>query len=128
VKRRLGAAAVAAGTMLATGSALAAPVHHAQQTVTPVKITVSMGEFYFKLSRPSVRKTSAPLVVWFTVVNRGAIAHDFVLKSLRKGSRLLQPGGRQVLKITFRRKGRYPYLCNVPRHAEQGMAGTFVVR
>jgi len=114
--------------MLATGSALAAPVHQAQQTVTPVKITVSMGEFYFKLSRQSVRKTSSPLVVWFTVVNRGAIAHDFVLKSLRKGSRLLQPGGKQVLKITFRRKGRYPYLCNVPRHAEQGMAGTFVVR
>ena len=31
------------------------------------------------------------------------------------------------MTVTFKKAGKYPYLCDVPRHAELGMAGTIVV-
>jgi uncharacterized cupredoxin-like copper-binding protein len=28
----------------------------------------------------------------------------------------------------FKKTGRFPYICSVPRHAEQGMAGSYLVK
>ena len=41
---------------------------------------------------------------------------------------MLQPGKSARLTVTFRKKGRFPYLCTVPGHAAAGMKGVFVVR
>jgi uncharacterized cupredoxin-like copper-binding protein len=30
--------------------------------------------------------------------------------------------------VSFKKKGKYPYLCTVPGHAEAGMKGVFTVR
>ena len=30
--------------------------------------------------------------------------------------------------VTFKKKGKYPYLCTVPGHAAAGMKGVFTVR
>jgi uncharacterized cupredoxin-like copper-binding protein len=94
-------------------------------TVVPVSITVKAGEFYFTLSKTSIPK---PETVKFTVINKGTIVHDFAIPSLNKITRMLQPHQQQVLTVTFKKKGSYYYECLVPRHAQQGMAGSFTVK
>jgi uncharacterized cupredoxin-like copper-binding protein len=39
----------------------------------------------------------------------------------------IQPGTTAKLVVTFK-KGKYPYLCTVPGHAEAGMKGVLTVR
>jgi uncharacterized cupredoxin-like copper-binding protein len=62
------------------------------------------------------------------VKNVDAIPHDLTFSTLGKKTRLLDAGQATTLRITFRKKGRYQYLCTVPRHAEQGMSGTFIAK
>jgi uncharacterized cupredoxin-like copper-binding protein len=119
----LALAAVALGAGLATGGANARAT---QARAVPVKVTVTMREFSFTLTKKAVAKPAGSSVtVVFTVINKGGIAHDFSFGSLGKKTSLLSPGARQTLRVTFKKKGRYAYLCTVPRHANAGMAGTF---
>ena len=46
----------------------------------------------------------------------------------QRRSKLLNPHQKQVITIKFAKAGSYYFLCTVPRHAEQGMAGSFVVK
>ena len=41
---------------------------------------------------------------------------------------LIGPGKTARVTVTFHRKGRFPYLCTVPGHAQAGMKGVFTVR
>jgi len=63
--------------------------------------------------------------VTFVFQNVGHVAHDFKING--KVTPLLQPGMKAKLVVTFK-KGRYPYLCTVPGHAEAGMKGVLTVR
>jgi glucose/arabinose dehydrogenase len=63
--------------------------------------------------------------VRFTVVNRGAVAHDFAIGGRR--TPLLQPGRSTVLVLGFPRAGRFAYRCTLPGHATLGMKGTLTV-
>jgi uncharacterized cupredoxin-like copper-binding protein len=87
----------------------------------PVTVTVTATEFKFKLSR----KTVPVGVVVFKVVNRGKIAHDF--KIAGKKTPLIKAGKSATLRVTFKKKGRYAYLCTVPGHAAAGMKGVLAV-
>ena len=88
-----------------------------------VSIQVKGGEFFFRLSTKS---TAKPGKVTFVFKNIGHVQHDF--KIAGKQTPLLQPGKTAKLVVTFKKKGKYPYLCTVPGHAEAGMKGTFTVR
>jgi uncharacterized cupredoxin-like copper-binding protein len=61
----------------------------------------------------------------FVVTNRGQATHDFRIGG--KKTKILNPGQKQTIVVTLK-KGRYPYLCTVPGHAQLGMKGTLVVR
>jgi plastocyanin len=111
----LGALSIVVGTGTAFASKVAKPA--------PVKITVTATEFDFKFSKASLKK---PGKVIFTVINKGQIAHNIQFKTLHKTTKLLQPNQKTTLTVTFK-KGSYYYLCTVPRHAEEGMAGSFKV-
>ena len=52
--------------------------------------------------------------------------HDFTING--KQTPLISPGKTAKLTVTFKKKGRYPYLCTVPGHAAAGMKGVFTVR
>lgn len=117
-------AAVVVG-MLATTAFSAPTAVKTSKVIAPTKITVSAYEFYFKFSKTSIKK---PGTVVFTVINRGKIAHDFVFPTLKKSTRMLQPGQKQLLTVKFKKKGSFYYLCTVPRHAQEGMAGSFKVK
>ena len=92
-------------------------------STTGVSVQVKGGEFFFRLSTKSAAK---PGKVTFVFKNIGHIQHDFRIAG--KQTPLLQPGRSAKLVVVFKRKGKYPYRCTVPGHAEAGMEGVFSVR
>src|SRR5262245_55493274 len=105
----LGVAGVATGIFVSSGGATPT----AQQATS--KITVTMTEFKFKLSKTSVPNG----IVIFTVKNKGKIPHDFKIGG--KKTRLIAPGKSATLRVAFTKKGRFAYLCTVTGHARLGM-------
>jgi uncharacterized cupredoxin-like copper-binding protein len=86
-------------------------------------IQVKGGEFFFRLSTRSI---AHPGRVTFVFKNIGHVEHDFKIN--RKKTPLIRPGKTVKLVVTFKKKGKYPYLCTVPGHAAAGMKGVFKVR
>jgi uncharacterized cupredoxin-like copper-binding protein len=84
---------------------------------------VKGGEFFFKLSTKSAAR---PGKVTFVFKNTGSVLHDFSIHG--KKTPLIQPGKTAKLVVSFTKKGKYPYMCTVPGHAQAGMKGTFTVR
>jgi uncharacterized cupredoxin-like copper-binding protein len=88
-------------------------------------VTVTAGkpsEFAFTLSKKAVAKG----VVTFKVTNKGAITHDFKIAGKRTAN--LAGGKSGTLKVTFKKAGKYPFLCTLPSHAAAGMKGVLVVK
>jgi uncharacterized cupredoxin-like copper-binding protein len=54
-------------------------------------------------------------------VNRGKIAHDFKING--KKTVHIKPGHKAILKVVFKKKGTYAYVCTLPGHASAGMKG-----
>ena len=108
---------VAIGTALTTaGEGTAA------RNVAPQTLTVLMLDFHFKLSKPTLKAGK----VTITAINKGNSIHNFAIQGA-KASPFLAPGGRKTFTITLK-KGKYNYVCTVPRHSELGMFGTLVVK
>jgi glucose/arabinose dehydrogenase len=121
VKRgRLGAWTAFAGAALCAAAALAGSASPA--ATATVTVRVDMRDFSFTMSRRSV---PVGTTVRFVVRNRGHAVHDFAIAG--KKTRLLKHGQRQTLVVTFRKKGKYPFVCRVSGHARLGMRGTFSV-
>ena len=122
IKHRLGALALVVVTAALVWTLPAG----AQETTTQAtKVVVSAGtptEFKFKLSKLTVPKG----VVTFVVTNKGQLPHDF--KIAGKKTKLLQHNKSQTLKVTFKKAGKYAYLCTVSGHAAAGMKGTVRVK
>jgi uncharacterized cupredoxin-like copper-binding protein len=115
----LAAAAIAALALAQLGSA-----RTGQQTaVSATTVQVKGSEFFFRLSTKSIAK---PGKVTFVFKNIGHVSHDFKIN--RKTTPLIQPGRTARIVVTFKKKGKYPYLCTVPGHAAAGMKGVFTVR
>ena len=91
-------------------------------TAKTTKITVTMTEFKFKLSKASAPKGD----VVYTVVNKGEVPHDFKING--KKTKLVPAGKSVKLTVKFQKTGKFPYLCTVPGHAPSGMKGTFTVK
>ena len=54
--------------------------------------------------------------------------HDrFGIQKLQKVSPLVQGGGHTTLRVTFRKPGKYYYLCTVGAHVQYGMFGNLTV-
>lgn len=122
-------ALLAAGAVLVAANAALPGTRHAaaapQSTkIVPVKISVRAFDFGYKFSKLSIKR-GTPVI--FTVKNTGKLPHDLSFKGYKK-TPYIQAGKTATLKITFKKKARVQYLCTVPRHAQQGMAGAFVVK
>lgn len=109
------AGALAALAVVATAQARA--------DATPQRVAVTMTEFKFTLKPKTVRKGVA---VVFTATNRGRVAHDFRIGG--KKTALVAAGRRGTLRVTFKKAGRYAYICTLPSHAIAGMKGVLVVK
>jgi uncharacterized cupredoxin-like copper-binding protein len=114
------AAAVAAIAAAGAGAVQSAP-QRTHSAALIARVNVAAKEFKFTLSK----KTAGRGVVVFKVTNVGAISHDFEIKGRK--TRLLSHGQSATLRVTFLRKGHYPYKCTVPGHAAAGMKGVFTI-
>jgi plastocyanin len=131
VLRKRHAAGIAA-VLGVTGAMVSAPAIASQQVtasatsakVAPVHITVTATEFRFKLSKTTVKHGTT---VIFKLVNAGVVAHDFSFTTLHKKTPIIASKKTSTLTIKFTKKGKFKYICSVPRHAEQGMTGFFKV-
>jgi plastocyanin len=94
-----------------------------QASATATTVTVRGGEFFFKLSTKSI---ASPRKVTFVFKNVGHVAHDFKING--KKTPVIGPVKTSRLIVTFKKKGKYTYLCTVDSHASLGMKGTFTVR
>ena len=94
-----------------------------QTAARTATVTVKGGEFFFRLSTKSVAK---PEKVTFVFKNVGHVQHDFRING--RQTPLTRPGKTARLVVTFKKKGKYPYKCTVPGHAQAGMKGLFTVR
>jgi uncharacterized cupredoxin-like copper-binding protein len=85
-------------------------------------ITVTAKEFSFALSKKTVQVGTT---VTFKVVNKGKISHNFSIAG--KTTKMLNPGQSANLTVRFTKKGRVPFKCTLPGHAQAGMKGSFGV-
>jgi uncharacterized cupredoxin-like copper-binding protein len=114
---------VALGVVAALGLATSAVGAPARQAATTDAVTAGKPqELRFTLAKKTVPKGT----VTFKVTNMGTLSHDF--KIAGKKTPLIAKGKSATLKITFKKAGKYPYLCTVPGHAAAGMKGTLTVK
>ena len=107
--------------LIAVSGAFGGPA--AKSATSTVAVTAGKpSEFRFTLSKRTVPTGT----VTFRVVNRGAIAHDFRIAG--KKTATLARGRSGSLRVTFRRAGKYAFLCTLPGHAAGGMKGTLTVK
>jgi uncharacterized cupredoxin-like copper-binding protein len=117
----LAVAGVAAGIFVPGGGASSKGSHATSHSKATTHVTVTATDSKFTLS-----KRSAPIgKVIFAVTNKGKLSHDF--KIAGKKTPLLSPGHSATLRVTFSKKGRYPYLSTVSGQASHGMKGVFSV-
>lgn len=122
-KVRKGSLLVVVAALAALVAAVAAFGGSAQQTATAVAVTAGKpSEFRFTLSKRTVAKG----IVNFRVTNRGTIKHDFRIAG--KKTVQLAPGKAATLRVTFKKAGKFAYLCTLPGHAAGGMKGVLTVK
>lgn len=113
----------------------------------PTKVTVTMTEFGFE---PNTISVTAGLPVELTLVNEGAIEHDFVIEvipvtdvsSSNSGDHHMATeehseydlhtstaaGETSTLTFTPTEPGTYQIICSVPGHKDAGMIGELIVK
>ena len=92
-------------------------------TARALVATVNVTEKEYKIAVS--KKTAKRGVVVFKVKNVGAVEHGFQIKGRK--TRLISAGKSATLRVSFLRKGHYPYKCFVPGHAALGMKGVFTI-
>jgi len=113
-------ALLAIGAVAAGAQAAVRPqATHTSALLTRVNVAAS--EFKFVLNKKTARRG----VVVFKVTNVGKISHDFEISGRK--TKMLSHGQSATLRVTFLRKGHYPYKCTVPGHAIAGMKGVFTI-
>ena len=94
-------------------------------SVDATTVTVTAGkpaELKFTLSKRTVAKGATT----FKVTNKGSLSHDF--KIAGKKTATLGKGKSGTITVTFKKAGKFPFLCTVPGHAAGGMKGTLTVK
>ena len=112
----LGALAALAGAVSASGGT-------AERAAATQRVTVGMSEFKFAVLPKTVKKNT---VITFALTNKGTIGHDFKIGG--KKSAIVSAGKKGTLKVTFKKAGRYTYICTLPSHAAAGMKGVLTVK
>jgi uncharacterized cupredoxin-like copper-binding protein len=104
----------------------------AVQATKPMKVTVTMTEFKFRLTNTATKKVVKTVPkgtrVAFTVLNKGDLGHDFDIPGLKNMPVI--GGGKKFTNytVTFKKAGQIRYVCTVPLHAGNGMQGNLRVR
>ena len=130
MKRALPFTAVAALCVLATLTGVGTPAaarlgpastHATHRAARPTTIRVSTHNSRYVLSA----RTAPRGVVIFKISNPASQPHDFSIRG--RTSQLLRTGQSTTLRVTFLRKGRYPYKDTFDHHAQFGCRGVLTI-
>jgi uncharacterized cupredoxin-like copper-binding protein len=114
------AGVVALGTPVQAGVPPAsAHATHAAARATTIRVSTHNSRYVLS------SRTAPRGVVIFKVKNPATQPHDFSIKG--RTSKLLTTGQSTTLRVTFRRKGRYPYKDTFDHHAQFGCKGVFKI-
>jgi uncharacterized cupredoxin-like copper-binding protein len=120
---RKGSALVVLIALVSLVAAVSAFGGKSSTDATTVAVTAGKpSEFKFTLSKRTIAKG----LTTFKVTNKGTVKHDF--KIAGKKTITLAAGKTATLKITFKKAGKYAYLCTLPGHGPAGMKGILTVR
>jgi uncharacterized cupredoxin-like copper-binding protein len=117
----LAAVTAVVGLLAQAGVRQATTANTAGKASLLATVNVTAREFKFVLSAKSAKRG----LVTFKVKNVGKLGHDFQISGRK--TKVLSPGQSATLRVTFLRKGAYPYTCTVPGHAAAGMKGVFTI-
>jgi len=107
------------------GGSVFAGVSTAATTVTKPKIVrVTATDFHFAISLKTFKRG---VKYKFIFKNKGAALHNFDIQGI-KATKIITHGKTASFTVTFKKKGKLQYVCDVPRHIELGMAGYITVR
>jgi len=113
-------------TSVATGAAGAIPPAASaapQAGGTGTTVNVIEKDFAFAFDRSTV----PPGTVTFAITNQGASPHNLDFTSINKVSDTIGTGQTTRFTVDFQ-PGTYPFICNIPGHAQLGMKGTLTVK
>jgi len=113
--------AVAAGSS-SSSKAAAAP---SSSKVVTKNVTVTMTDYKFRRSFIGPYKRGVKYV--FKTVNKGNALHNFDLQKVKAG-KVVASGRSYTFAVIFKKAGKVQFICDVPRHAELGMAGKLTVK
>jgi uncharacterized cupredoxin-like copper-binding protein len=94
-------------------------------TVVTKNVTVTMTDFKFKRSFVGPYKRGVKYV--FKTVNKGNALHNFDIQKVKAG-KVIAAGKTYTMTVIFKKAGKFQFICDVPRHAELGMAGKLTVK
>ena len=113
------AAVVAVGPAQASLSRGSADATHSAVRATTIRVSTHIARFVLSA------KTAKRGVVIFKITNPSQIVHDFSING--RTSALIKTGESTTLRVTFRRKGRYPYKDTFDHHAQFGERGVLTI-
>jgi uncharacterized cupredoxin-like copper-binding protein len=123
MKKHIGIALAIA--LVACGLYTTVAIAKSSKQVVTKNVTVTMVDFRFKLSFAGPYKRGVTYV--FKTVNKGNAVHNFDIQKVKAG-KVISPGKTSTFSVVFKKAGSYQYICDVPRHAELGMAGRLTVK
>jgi plastocyanin len=85
-------------------------------------VTVRMGEYYYQPAQMTVPKDAK-----VTLVNDGALVHNWILKEAGVGTGRVAPGQSAVLDLDGVPPGNYMVYCDEPGHVAAGQTGTLTI-
>ena len=111
---------------LATASSTPSAVTKQSSSNVVVKnVTVTMVDYKFRRSFVGPYKRGVKYV--FKTVNKGNAVHNFDIQKVKAG-KVIPSGKTYTFSVIFKKAGRFQFICDVPRHAELGMAGRLTVK
>jgi uncharacterized cupredoxin-like copper-binding protein len=93
--------------------------------VVTKNVTVTMLDYRFKRSFVGPYKRGVKYV--FKTVNKGVAKHNFDIQKVKAG-RVISTNKTYTFAVIFKKAGSFQFICDVPRHAELGMAGRLTVK
>ena len=125
MKAIVGALAVLAVTLMAASAqAGSRPTRSLtpEQTALLAQVKVSLSDSKIVLSAKSAKRG----LVSFKVTNTGAKTHNFSINGRK--TKALSHGQSNTLRVTFLRKGAYPYKSTETGDVAKGLAGVFTIK
>jgi uncharacterized cupredoxin-like copper-binding protein len=112
-------------TLAAASSTPKVVTERSSSSVVTKNVTVTMTDFKFKRSFVGPYKRGVKYV--FKTVNKGNALHNFDLQKVKAG-KVIASGKTYTFSVIFKKAGIVQFICDVPRHAELGMAGKLTVK